>query len=384
MMDKKAQGGVIAGFIILFLLVILAYLFLLPYTEKCKIIPDLPECSNLPAGSGTVAGVTGAQVTFLSEKPGLLVPVKDSAEYDLGTINLFNKEETDIPIRISIDPIIEKSWFSKRIIEESFEIPGEAREATIFLTIGEASGMSSIVVEINKKVVAKVGGEGTHIIKVPSSMLGRENILTLSASTPILPFITSKFKISSIIVKEKYGLIQDEVQRNFALPYELADLVSATFKFDADCYSEDALIVVLNNATIANEKICSSFSTDITGFLQKNNELRFLSEGTFFIHDVKIKIKAKESDYPTYFFVLSKENFQKIKEGRFLVMLRLGFADRTNKKLNVLVNGNAIVINTDKLEFQTAVSRLLLQGQNSVKIIPEKVINVGSIDVYSK
>lgn len=379
---KKAQGAAIAGFIIIMLLIVLAYLFFLPFSEKCKIIPDLPECSNLPSGTGSVSNVQNAALSLLSENPGLIIPKEDSAEYDIGTINLFNKEETEIPIRISIDPFVEKSWFSERVIEQQFSIPGEAREATIFLGITESS-FGSLIVKINEKVVAKVSGEGIHIINVPSSMLGRDNILSLSSSTPMLPFMNSKVIISTIIVKERYGLVQSELERDFSLIYDLDDIQSATLTYDADCYSEDRLIIKLNNATVINEKICSSFSTEISDFLQKENKLEFSSEGTFFIHDIKIKIKAQETDYPTYFFALSKENYDKIQNGKFLVMLKLGFSDKNNKKLIVYVNGNAININTDKVSYETAISRLLVKGQNSVKLVPEKTVNVGTIDIYS-
>ena len=124
MTAKKAQGAAIAGFIILMLLIILGYLFFLPFSEKCKIIPDLSECSNLPSSEGSVSNVQNAALSLISEKPGLIVPKEDSAEYDLGTVNLFNKVETDIPIKISVDPFVEKSWFSEKVIEQQFSIPG--------------------------------------------------------------------------------------------------------------------------------------------------------------------------------------------------------------------------------------------------------------------
>jgi len=65
-------------------------------------------------------------------------------------------------------------------------------------------------------------------------------------------------------------------------------------------------------------------------------------------------------------------------------MLKILFTDKNSKELTVYINGNPIYIKGwTELEYSTAVSKLLLQGQNSVRLVPsEKAITIANLDLW--
>lgn len=367
---KKAQAAAV-GILVIGVLIV-AYLLTLPRENKCDIMPDLPECEGINVSSAN---------TLLSEQPGFLVPVEDSVEQNIGSIDLFTRETTEIPFTLSTDPSVDKSWFNSKKISQEFEVPGRAKKVLLFIGIEEAQGFAALGVIVNGKTVGRVVGAGTHIVEIPLEVVKRSNTLEIVPSTPILPTSTNHFKLNYLSLKETYTTTQPEIQRGFLMEQNVNDIISAMLNFKADCYSTDPLKITVNNATIVNEKICTEYNNDITSALATNNALIFESDGNYFLHDVKVKIKFREKDYVTYYFTVDREAYDKIKEGRALVMLKLRFADTGSKKITVYVNSHPVNIDTANTEYKTAVGRLLMQGQNSIRVLPEKKVNIGQLSI---
>ncbi|MFH0831921.1 MAG: hypothetical protein V1886_03620 [archaeon] len=370
MSGKNAQA---AAAIIVIAALLLGALIFMPASDKCKVFPDSPLCNKTSETQGK---------NFLSETPGLLQPIEDSAEYKISAVDLFNRENTEVPIKLDAETTVEGSWFNSKVIEEEFVIPGRAIKVTLFLGISEASELAAISVILNGKTVARVIGTGVHVIELPESRMKHTNTIKLAASIPLFPSKINRFVISSFMLKERYSLTQPEIGRGFVIEQDVNDISSAELKFDADCYSTDALQVSLNDKSIVNEKICTGFTGNIKGMLAEDNELVFSSDGNYFIDNVRVKIKFKQRDYPTYYFAIDKENYDKIDEGRVLAMMSLRFPDKEHKELTIYVNGNPVKIDTEKIDYKTSIGRLLLKGQNSIKVTPDTEVNLGQIDIY--
>ncbi len=372
MLGKKADGGA-AIVIIAIAILFVGYITLLPKEDRCKIIPDLPMCNATK--NGVSANV------LLSEKPGLLQPIEESTEYNIGTIELFNKEVTEIPFSLTAN-IVERSWFNNNKIEKEFTMPGRIMRTIVFVSVQEA-GFGALSIVINGKTAGRVIGTGIHTVEVPPALIKHNNILGLIASPPLIPGNTNSFKINSIILKQVYTLTQPEITRNFVMEQDVGDVSSALLSFDADCYSTEPLIIQLNNKTIINEKICGRYpGNDVRSALERSNEIRFETEGNYYIHDAKLKVKFKQRDYISYYFTIGKDEYAKIDDGLVLVMLKLRFPDTSNKRVTIYLNGNPVSIDTSKVEYKTAIGKLLTKGQNSVKIVPETSVDLGQLDIY--
>lgn len=370
MKSKKAQAAIA---IIAIAVLLLGFLVLMPSSDKCKVFPDSPLCNKTTEIQGSV---------LLSEEPGLLQPIEESAEYKISAVDLFNRENTEVPIKLSAEAVIEKSWFNSKTIGEEFILPGRAIKVTLFLGITDASSLAAISVILNGKTAARVVGSGVHVIDLPESLLKHTNTLKLAASTPLLPGEINKFLIGSLMLKQRYSLTQPEIGRSFVIEQDANDISSAELKFDADCYSADALHVSLNGKPVLNEKICTGFTGNVKGMLAKDNELAFSSDGNYFVDNIKLKVKFKQRDYTTYYFAIDKENYDRISDGKVLALLALRFPDTEHKEITIYVNGNPVKIDTEKIDYKTSIGRLLLKGQNSIKIVPDTTVSLGKIEVY--
>ena len=111
MWNKNAQA---AAAIIIVAVLLLGYLILMPPKDKCQIFPDSQSCKNATEIEG--------KTLLLSETPGLLQPIEESAEYKISAIDLFNRENTEVPVKLDAEAVIEKSWFNSKTIEEEFEL----------------------------------------------------------------------------------------------------------------------------------------------------------------------------------------------------------------------------------------------------------------------
>ncbi|MBS3090709.1 hypothetical protein J4433_02980 [Candidatus Pacearchaeota archaeon] len=370
MWNKNAQA---AAAIIIVAVLLLGYLILMPPKDKCQIFPDSQSCKNATEIEG--------KTLLLSETPGLLQPIEESAEYKISAIDLFNRENTEVPVKLDAEAVIEKSWFNSKTIEEEFIVPGRAIKVTLFLGISEASELAALSVILNGKIITRVVGPGVHVIDLPESKIKHTNTLKLAASIPLLPGNLNKFRIGSLMLKQRYSLTQPEIGRSFVIEQDSNDISSAELKFDADCYSSDALQVQLNDKPVLNEKICTGFTGSVKGMLAKDNEITFSSDGNYFIDNIRLKVKFKQRDYTTYYFAIDKDNYDKISEGKVLAMLALRFPDTEHKEITIYVNGNPVNIDTEKVDYKTSISRLLLKGQNSIKVVPDTKVSIGKIEV---
>ena len=384
-MNKKAQEGprLVVGVVLAIAFLTLLYIILLPRSEKCKILPDLPFCNVTNITTATSAAEE--KTTLLSEQPGLLEPLEQAEEYKFGSINLFSKEETEIPIKLISEPIIEKSWFYYKDLVQHFNTPGKAKRVILFVNIVEAptAEIARLGVWLNGEKIATLHGKGLQSIELPTQLIKEDNEILFHSSTPLSPFSKNHFKLSALIVKQIYELTQSSIRKDFTIQ-NLQLLRSATLTFEADCYSNDKLKIKLNGVTIANERVCASYSSDVTSLLNSSNELVFSSDGNYFLRDVKIETNFRQPEYKTYFFALGDEQYNALQKGKRLAMLKILFTDKNSKELTVYINGNPIYIKGwTELEYSTAVSKLLLQGQNSVRLVPsEKAITIANLDLW--
>lgn len=384
MITKRKAQAVIPLVIIGIAVLIVLYIVLLPSAEKCKILPDLEQCnrtsSSVNSGGETVSAV------FLSEKPGLLEPIEESSEYSFGTINLFNKQVTEVPLKLIGDPSIEKEWFYSKPYSIKFSTPGEAEEVILFVDLSQipSSGISRLGVYINGKKVTTIKDIGLNTVTIPGKFIKRDNTVTFISSTPLSMFKKNIYRIGTVIVKQTYFLTQGKITKNVNI--ENPDLIiSATLNFSSDCYSDDLLKIAVNGNLLTNEKICGDYSQDISSSFNKSNEISFSTEGNYFLTDVTLKIKNKQSDYVTYFFPVDEDSYDSIKDGKKLVFVNIVFGDSKTQKLTLYVNGNPLRIETDQTNFKTGtISRLLVKGQNSLRIVPEARTNIGLFEIYTE
>lgn len=372
MRETKGQATVplLIAAIALFLVL---YLYLLPISEKCELLPELEECK---AKAEAEAKAVRKEI-LVSESPGFLAPQERYAIYAIKPVQIFNQEEIEIAtilekVRVS------KEWFKSDEKKGVFSIHERSKEVRLFIHVNEAEG--KLKVSITPRASYVVEGKGIKEIKIPSSMLNELNIVRLSVSTPLTPFQTNYYEIEKIIVKEVYSLTDHTAEREIEIKQNLSELIGSNLFFRADCLTKEKLKVSINDKIIKKETICGEVLTDITENITENNKLVFLSDGNYLISTIKIDLRFEKKKYPIYYF--NVEEYPAVERGTIFAMLKLEFDSSEEKELSVYINKKSLEIKTNKLEYKTRINDYLMEGQNSIQLIPRTEVEIKSLKVY--
>ncbi len=377
MTNRKGQAAIVAIALVIFLIV---YLFILRTDERCKILPELPECNETNGGNESIE-----KTLINTTEIGLLKEKQENTEYRIMSVDLFNREEVEFPFMLSLDPVIKKSWFSSEKMDQDFSLNDKVLSVKLFINVAEARGKVGVV--INGKTVATFKGAGQHIISLPLAYLSDENTMSLRVSTPLFFWSTNYYRLNSVIIKETYKLTKTTDDRQIFIKEDLSELKKATFSFRADCLSQENLQVWLNNDILISDKLCTKFERDVTESLVQNTSvqwLKFSTTGNYFIHDILLELEFNYPEYKTYYFTLDDEQYDTVGEGEMLAMLTLKFPDIDRKELNIYINGITVYVDTSKSTYETAVNSYLQQGQNSVKIVPETDVEISEFKLELK
>lgn len=343
------------------LLVISAlYGFFLPLSDKCLILQDLPEC-------------TGEEKTILfAESPGLLEPTAIAARYSLSDVKLFKRDSLEIAT-VFDEILTQKSWFSSASAKTDFMVQKGGVDVKLFIVINDARG--GLKVKINGRKVSKLKGEGVHQVSIPLGLLKDKNVVELKSTTPFLPLWVNKHRIGKVSLREEYKITNNRDSRVVEIDQNL-DLVNrAILRFNTNCFSDANLSVAVNGEEIFDGRLCNGFEKNIIDLLEEKNDIVFTSEGNYVLEDLSVDIGVKQNSWLTYYFDVPENKLDK------LVNLKLWFDKSGKKALTLYLNGDALSVDTVKLEFETTITKYLREGQNSLILIPETELFLKNIEI---
>jgi len=124
-------------------ILMLIYMYFLPVSEKCKLIPSLPECQ------------INTSETSMSFVPGLLNRQDTAGVYLLKDVKLFNQNNVDAAIVLK-NTKTERGWFYSSPEQETFSIQENGKDARLLVSVNRASG--NLRIYINGKKVAVIRG----------------------------------------------------------------------------------------------------------------------------------------------------------------------------------------------------------------------------------
>lgn len=329
------------------------YVYFLPLSEKCQLLPDLPKC----------VGEIGGEI--LSEATGLLVPSESSTRYTLHDIQLFRKDYLDIQT-VFDELSVRNGWFSSSPAQTTFDVKEGGREVKLFIFVNSARG--SLKIYVNGKNVARVRGEGeVKEVSIPIGILKKEgNSLEIVSSNPWLPIYSNKHSIGKVSLREEYTITHNEFTDGFNLKRRVSEVDRALLKFGTDCLSDSNLLVQINKKELIDGKLCEGFERDVSPYLvEGQNNITFFSDGNYVIKDVRVDVAFEQKEWPVYYFNVPQKRLDD------LVTLKLTFGDAGEKKLTLIFNDHPpISVETKRAEWSTTITKYLVEGQNSVMIIP--------------
>jgi len=361
MVDKRGKLQPIPLLILGVIAVIIIYGYFLPVSDKCLLIPDLPEC------------IGEESISIISEATGILEPSDTAARYTLENVQLFRRDSLEIG-DVFGEITTQKSWFSSAPVSTTFAVQEGGKDVKLFVFVNDASGKLKVL--INGKKVAKLQGEGVHTVSLPLGLLEDSNEIILKSTTPWIPLKVNRHDIGKVVLREEYTITQNRVARELNLEEDFQVIDKAILKFDTDCFSQEDLTLFVNNQKIFSGILCEGFEKDVLEFLGDENKITFASEGNWYIEDIKLDVGVEQKTWPVYYFDVPSD---KLEGG--LVSLNMMFNRTGEKKLTVYLNGEALSIETYKSDFSTTVNRYLEEGQNSIIIIPETELTLEKVEL---
>lgn len=388
--NKKgaADGSNVAVIIILIALFMVLYILFVPPDVR----RDLLEGTNLSDDDSI--NKDSAKRELLAESPGTVYPVKSAVSlHKLPNMNLFLKTEPKI-VNLASSLVVKNGLFadSSPVLRFGLASLADTNKVNLVFSVSKYSGELRIKANGNTFYAEEIGSSGIKIVEVPTSYLQKNNEIEFSVSTKI--FGSNVYSLQDVGVKQEFELRNAEETRTFSLSgMERNNMESAVLSFKQFCNErlESGLAdfrININGKEAFRKKI-SCLSTDESLELKKSlffegtNSISFvIGEGDFLFTSVELRVKSKDSGFPSYTFALTPENFEDIKDGGRKLTLSLFLENnKENKNARLEINSNEFLMRTDSDKFELNLRDYVVDGTNFLRIVPSNTFSIVGLKV---
>lgn len=348
-------------------------------------------------GSGTI--VQYGNVLVFRETPGTLRQLRSTTqEHAIPSATVFTRVDTQ-EIKSVDSAAVQNGVFARRDLEMTFNVDREAtRNFLLSFNIPQA-GYAPLRILVNgQQVFERPVYERTPApIPLPIEYLvDGENTLRIETEDVGLAFWRSNTYILDHVlisadVLDTSGAVSEQ---QFSISEtELASFEEAQLTFVPDCDPRTAgrLTVQLNSRVVqdvGNRTLevpnllytgfvdCGiQFKTEVpkSSLRAGENRLLFAAQGGQYVVDrIKLIVRLKAEEYPTYYFNLPRELYDTLDLGRGELRLTMTFSDYTTEKRGeVVVNGFVQSFRTSDYAWQAIIDpAVLTPGPNTIQITP--------------
>lgn len=382
---KKGQapqsGSNVAIFIFLLALFLAIYVLLLPPEDRKNLLEqDFTDEEGINRISKAI---------ILEQSPGILrVSNDDEITHKIDSINIYSKEEpkvTDLASSLYLD----KSLFSKTKRNLIFNINDLENLEKVNLIFIASESKGNLVIDLNGIIIYDSKTFGLTNIILPKDLLQGSNNLEFSVSSPGLNlFGKNSYRISSIKVRENYELTNTRESRDFSISdQETGDAKLSFFLYCNDPEMGARLRVFINNEEIKNEVISCTTTERIIDIDREDietgsNSLMFqIDKGDYIFSDIELKVKTEYEGKVNYKFSITENEFDDILSEDKEAILYMEFNNDKDKKATISINGKEFSIDTDDIDYERDISRLVREDNNFIKITPLKEFNIDILKI---
>jgi hypothetical protein len=380
MMDnKRAQINphtYIATLIFVIGISVIIYILMLPPSDRA----DLLEQNRTVEG-----GVKNSIIVLMTKEPGTLSNIAETEiTHDIPSFNLFSK--TDSEVLISFDSIfLKKSLFEEQDRNLTFNVKDMLNTENYVLSFNAPRRSGILTILLNGKILSseELLSQSPQPKRLPKDWLQKTSTLVFKISGPGVEFWKSnEYSLTDLKVTADVTdtSSQENKQSVLLTEQEKANLESFHLSFIADCKASEVspMDIYLNKRLIytsvpdCGDKVNVPI-VDGSRLRQGENDLLFRTEkGSYLLYGIETKFKLKEPIYPTYYFSLSKEQYDKLKDDKADINVTLLFTNAEDmKKGTVFVNGVFFDINFNDMDFNKKVNNYIREGNNAIEIRPK-------------
>jgi len=391
-MGKRGQAAGTAVLLAIVAALIIMFIILIPPQERAELLgEDLDDGDSTGDIDNTIT-----QKTLLTVSPGRVdYLAQKEIEHPLPVVNIYTKTEAKTLAEKNI-AYVKRGIFSEQTSELKFYISDLENTENALLSLGVLENPTGrLIITLNGDEIfnAEVGVGNLQPIKLPSNTLQENNILTFAVSSPGLAFwATNDMSLQKIKVIADVTSLEAQSSNNIFLVSETEkkNLEKVLLKFQPSCnYAEVGKLTVSVNGRIVYSAIpdcelqMAPLEISPENLNQGENEIVFHTvKGAYLLTHVVVESKLREVDFPAYYFDLSYEQYQAIKDNQRRVKVTLAFVDVVaSKSGNLEFNGHINYFDTKELSYTFDLSKDVVQGANAIKIKPKKTIDVRELKV---
>lgn len=397
MLYKKGQAA--AGAAILLAIIaatLVMFIILIPPQERAELLEENYTSSSSSSSTSSSSSSTIVGKELLVTNPGRIdYLAQNKLEHQIPIVTIYTKEESNTLAEKSFISV-KKGAFAEKIGDIRFLVEDTQNTKNVVLGFDIKSITGNVLIYLNGEEIAERSESEVSPINIPTNLLQKENIITFMSESPGVAFWqTNAATFNDIKVVADITNVGAQSSRSVFIvgPTEKTNLKSTRLRFQPDCVLSDVgrLRVLLNDKEIYNavpdcalKMIPIEFSPEQVH--QGDNVLEFRTEkGTYQLNGIVIESELKEVDFPTYYFEVSQEEFDavknKVKKNK-KVELELRFVDVSdNQQGDILFNGHMSSFDTKEYRYRIDVSDDIVKGNNAVKIKPKKTLEVRELVV---
>ena len=385
---RRGQAAAASALIAAIAGLIILYIIFLQPEDRAKLL-----------GEGTTSRTGGVRavernLTLLDESPGRIDFLSQRVvDHTIPATHVFTRT-SGLVLEKKDSLTVKRSLFSSTEAEMVFQVDDLANtnNALLSFTIGRSRGDLVVLLndqEILNKEIVTVNIEP---VSLPQRLLKAENKLVFRVSSPGVAFWrTHEYALEEVQVTADVTRTDAKRSKNVFLvsALESNNIDRAALRFQPDCSrGSGPLDIWVNTYNIYSGIPDCGVTRERIEFAPTylhvgENEIVFsIENGDYSISQIAVESQLKQIDFPAYFFELSEEQFRDIKNNTKEVVLRMDFVDTTERKQGqIFVNGHTVGFDTKNLFIEEEITKDVEKGSNSIKIKPEKTIDVRKLTV---
>lgn len=382
---QAAAGAAVLVAIILGLLI--TFIVLIPPSERAELLGDEKSSNVTSRGSLGQAAVRENLLTLAPGKIDFLGQL--DIEHPLPVVNIYTRTESKIIAEKNV-ALAKRGIFSEETDTFSFSIPDYENTEDALLSFNVENVKGRLIISLNGEKIynSDLTTESVQPVRLPKNLLKEKNEMIFRVSSPGLAFwVTNSIALSGIQIVGDVTSLEAQSSTNIFLisETEKRNLDRVILKFQPDCVQDEIGKLSVN---INGEQIYEGVPDCDLAFVPielspavisaGENQIMFRAErGTYVLSHVLLQSQLKEVEFPTYYFQLSTEQYQQLRDAQRKLRVELNFVDAISRKYGELIfNGRSIPFDTDEAVLTIEMSTDAVQGNNALKIKPQKTIEV--------
>ncbi len=392
-MRKRGQSAAGAAvFLAIVMALLIGFILFITPKERAELLGESNLSKTVKSSTATT---TAEEVeTMLSVSPGRIDFLgQKEVEHPLPVVTIYTKTESKL-LAEKNSAYAKKGVFSEEQSKFRFSLTDlENTENMLFsFSVLQAEGRLKITLNDEEVFNAEVDSFARPI-PLPKNLLREDNELLIRVSSPGIAFwATNEIQLENLKVVGDVTALDAQTSKVVFLVSETEkhNLDEVRFKFQPECIITQVgkLRISLNDQEIYQTiPDCDLAIVPIElspSFIQAGeNELRFHTErGTYLLSHLSVKSKLKELEFPTYYFKLSKEQVQEVKDEKKRVRMKVEFVDVSTAKFGDFVfNGDLVPFDTKEASLVIDLSADVVVGNNALKIKPQKTVEIRELNV---